>query len=147
MYSKTDLKRFLPRYLNHHTPASDYLFDLMRPLMETSLRQEYRYSDCFDLFEYLLALVDADFREKSKQETNANGYWGPIGRPKSAGSKPGYTLAAVKLALQVPRARSAPWTPASASAISRSIRRLSSKPLSNSWPATATSKKAWASWP
>jgi hypothetical protein len=27
------------------------------------------------------------------------------------------------------------------------VPRLSSKKLSNSWPATATSKKAWASWP
>jgi hypothetical protein len=27
------------------------------------------------------------------------------------------------------------------------VRRPSSKRLSNSWPATATSKKAWASWP
>ena len=75
-----DLKRIPSRLLNHHTPASDYLFDILRPLIETILPQEYRYADRFDRFEYLMALVFADLREKSRQETSSNDFWGPIGR-------------------------------------------------------------------
>lgn len=75
MVLRANLKQFLPGYINHHTPASDYLFDLIHPLMETILPQKYRYADCFDLFEYLLALVFADLREKVSSDL-----WGPIGR-------------------------------------------------------------------
>jgi hypothetical protein len=70
------LKQFLPGYINHRTPASDYLFDLLRSLIETILPQGYRYADRFDYFEYLMALVFADLREKSQP----NDFWGPIGR-------------------------------------------------------------------
>ena len=72
---RADLKRFLPGYLNHRTPASDYLADLLHPLMQTNLPLKYRYDECFDRFEYLMALVFADLREKFSSDT-----WGPIGR-------------------------------------------------------------------
>lgn len=77
---RADLKQFLPGYENRYTPASDYLLDRVRPLMETSLPREHRYADCFDRFEYLMALVYANLREKSRQETSSNDFWGPIGR-------------------------------------------------------------------
>jgi hypothetical protein len=76
---KVDLKQFLPGYVNHHTPASDYLIDLLRPLLQESLPSKYRYEECFDRFEYLMALVFADLREKSSQQ-NISDFWGPIGR-------------------------------------------------------------------
>jgi hypothetical protein len=52
---KADLKRFIPGYVDHYTAASDYLFDLLRPLMQDLLPHAYRYADCFDRFEYLMA--------------------------------------------------------------------------------------------
>jgi hypothetical protein len=41
----------------HGTAASDHLFDLLRTLMEVSLPSKNRYEECFDRFEYLVALV------------------------------------------------------------------------------------------
>jgi hypothetical protein len=66
---RADLKQFLPGYKNHYTPASDYLFDLLRPVLEAFLPQMYRYADCFDRFEYIMALAAADLREKTLRVT------------------------------------------------------------------------------
>jgi hypothetical protein len=63
-FFRADLKQFLPGYEIRYTPASDYLFDLLGPLMRKSLPLKHRHEDCFDRFEYLTALVYADLRRK-----------------------------------------------------------------------------------
>jgi len=73
------IKKSVPGYSNRLTPASDYLCDLMRPLMEDHLPQKCRYEECFDRFKYLLALVFADLHEKSLG-TNSGDFRGPRGQ-------------------------------------------------------------------
>jgi hypothetical protein len=57
MAADSIIRNRLLRLVNRQTPASDYVFDVLRPLMEDRLPQAYRHADCFDRFEYLMALV------------------------------------------------------------------------------------------
>jgi ADP-ribosylglycohydrolase len=77
---RADLKQFLPGYERHHTPGSNYLVDLLRPLMEVTFPLKNRYEECFDRFEYLVALAYADLRQKSSSQSTLSDFWGPIGR-------------------------------------------------------------------
>jgi hypothetical protein len=77
---KAELKRFLPGYERHRTPASDYLIDFLRPMLQESFPSKYRYEECFDRFEYLMSLVFADLNEKANHTIDAKDFWGPIGR-------------------------------------------------------------------
>lgn len=54
-----------------YTPVSDYLFQLLKPVLHDYLPNERQYEDVFDLFEYLLALTYVDAEGIS---------WSPIGR-------------------------------------------------------------------
>jgi hypothetical protein len=71
---------FLPGSRNHRTAPSEYLFQVLRPLIETILPNGYRYADRFDRFEYLMSLVFADLNEKAHHTIDAKDFWGPIGR-------------------------------------------------------------------
>jgi hypothetical protein len=62
---RADLKQCLPGYERHPTAGSNYLVDLLHPLMQESFPTKHRYEECFDRFEYLMALVYADLRQKS----------------------------------------------------------------------------------
>jgi hypothetical protein len=58
-----------------HTPASDRLAEeVLRMSLREFLPHDERYFDCFDKFEYLLALAHAD------QSPRPGGFWGPVGR-------------------------------------------------------------------
>ena len=58
----------------HYTPLSDHLYDHLRIFLKEFLPDDFHYQICFDKFEYLLALVYADLREKENGRL-----WGPIG--------------------------------------------------------------------
>jgi hypothetical protein len=68
------------RYL---APLSQHLFVHLRPVVHEFLPDDTRYRKCFDRFEYLLALVLADY-----QKSNGLQLWRPVGRfiHKSLGS-------------------------------------------------------------
>lgn len=59
-----------PRY----TPLNDHMFALLREPLREILPQDNQYQDCFDRFEYLLALVHCDLLEKQ-----GGNIWGPVG--------------------------------------------------------------------
>jgi hypothetical protein len=60
-----------PNAAREYTPVSNYLFDLLRPLLHDYLPDDSRYEETFDTFEYLLALTYMDLVRES---------WSPIGR-------------------------------------------------------------------
>ncbi|MEN3054895.1 MAG: SIR2 family protein [Candidatus Methanosuratincola petrocarbonis] len=60
-----------PNAANEYTPLSNYLFDLLRPLLRDYLPDDTRYEETFDTFEYLLALTYMDLVRES---------WSPTGR-------------------------------------------------------------------
>jgi hypothetical protein len=80
MVLRADLKQFLPGYERHFTAASDYLVDLLRPVLQETFPLKNRYEECFDRFEYLMALVYADLRQKSPSPSTIKKFWGPTGR-------------------------------------------------------------------
>jgi hypothetical protein len=66
----------LPNMQTHkYTPLSDYLYNFLREPLKEYLPLDIRYQECFDRFEYLLALVYADLQEKIDGHI-----WAPIGR-------------------------------------------------------------------
>lgn len=65
----------LPGMERHYTPLNDHLYSLLREPLKAFLPEDSRYGRCFDRFEYLMALVHADLREKQ-----GHNIWGPIGR-------------------------------------------------------------------
>ena len=65
----------LPDLNRHHTPVSDYLWLRLRPLFKDLLPDDSEYEDCFDRFEYLLALNVAFHRLDTERNP-----WGPVGR-------------------------------------------------------------------
>jgi SIR2-like domain len=78
---RADLKQFLPGYERHSTAASDYLVDLLRDLLQESFPSKYRYEECFDRFEYLMALIYVDLRQSpAGREFQIVEVQGPVGR-------------------------------------------------------------------
>lgn len=59
---------------SNNVPLSDHLFALLRPKLSNLVPQDAVYEKLFDQFEYMLALVVADFREK-----NLGRLWAPPG--------------------------------------------------------------------
>jgi len=76
---RVELRQFLPGYERRTTAASDYLVDLLRPLMQETFPLRNRYEECFDRFEYLTALVYSDLRQNSPNPAGI-GFSGPVGR-------------------------------------------------------------------
>ena len=60
-----------PNAKSRYTPVSDYLFNLLRPMLRDYLPDEQKYEEAFDIFEYLLALTYMDLVRDS---------WSPTGR-------------------------------------------------------------------
>jgi hypothetical protein len=74
-----------PQLLSHleraYFPVSEHLHETLREPLRQYLPDDEDYDDCFDRFEYLLALVYADLEDKRGDEYFAGpGLWGPIGR-------------------------------------------------------------------
>jgi hypothetical protein len=65
----------LPGMERRYTPVSDHLCDVLREPLREILPEDDAYEDTFDRFEYLLALVYTDLREKQNLPLGA-----PIGR-------------------------------------------------------------------
>jgi hypothetical protein len=63
--------KHLPAYSQRHTPLNDYLFDLLKPLLDTALYLGAEYESHFDRFEVLFALQCAHEDRRG---------WGPMGR-------------------------------------------------------------------
>jgi hypothetical protein len=65
----------------HYTPISDYLCEILFPVLREVISDKSEFEDLFDRFEYLYGLIYAD---QYTQEHAASGYsgqgWGPIGR-------------------------------------------------------------------
>jgi hypothetical protein len=64
----------LPGMDRRYTPLSDHLYEVLRNVLRDILPDEAQYQKCFDRFEYLYALVYADFNLKQGGDG-----WGPIG--------------------------------------------------------------------
>jgi hypothetical protein len=75
-----DVDKRLPGMERRHTPISDHLYTVMREPMRGLLPSDNEYMECFDKFEYLLALIHADFYEKGMQQRGSDHIWGPVGR-------------------------------------------------------------------
>jgi hypothetical protein len=71
-----DLGKRLPEMQRHYTPVSDWLFGVLREPLRTYALEDLEYQRLFDRFEYLLALVHADVKDRVEQH---NHFWGPIG--------------------------------------------------------------------
>jgi hypothetical protein len=71
---ETDVAQQLPNIERHFTPLSDHLYEVLRESLKEYLPLDVLYQECFDRFEYLLALVHADLRQKLEGRV-----WGPIG--------------------------------------------------------------------
>ncbi len=67
--------KLLPGMERRYAPVSDHVHALLRPKLKDVVPQESRYDTLFDRFEYLLALVCADFLEKTESRI-----WCPVGR-------------------------------------------------------------------
>lgn len=64
-----------------YTPANNYLFDLLRPVLREYLPGDRKYEETFDIFEYLLALTYSDIVDTR---------WAPVGRFGWRVKRPGY---------------------------------------------------------
>jgi hypothetical protein len=60
------------------TPASNYLFDIIRPLLKDYIPDDNEYGEIFDKFEYLFALNYIDLKAPDLASLN-NHIWAPIG--------------------------------------------------------------------
>lgn len=69
-----DVGQKLPGMDRHRTPLNDHLFGLLREPLREFLPQDRHYQKCFDRFEYLLALIYVDLRQKQ-----GGNIWGPVG--------------------------------------------------------------------
>jgi len=63
-----------PNAQKEHTPANQYIHDLLRDCVRPYLPNDTAYQSAFDIFEYLLALTYIDL---IRDETDRD--WGPIG--------------------------------------------------------------------
>jgi hypothetical protein len=75
----------LPGHERQYTPMSNHLFDLLKGHLLKHLLDERKYETYFDRFEFLLAAVYADVREKENTRKYGGDsifgkFWGPIGR-------------------------------------------------------------------
>jgi len=66
----------IPRYANNSMPASEQLFDAVRPAVAAVIRDEGAYADAFERFEVPAALA---FAHQKLAEDSATG-WFPVGR-------------------------------------------------------------------
>jgi hypothetical protein len=64
----------LPGMDRRYTPLSDHLYEVLRSFLKEILPDELKCQKCFDRFEYLYALVCADFDLKQGGDG-----WGPVG--------------------------------------------------------------------
>jgi len=71
-----DTFKQLPDHKNEVVPRSEYLFNLLQPMLDDLLCLGLDYENCFDRFEVLLALVYADLRKSNKKLR----FWCPVGR-------------------------------------------------------------------
>jgi len=55
----------LPAYERRFTPASEYISSVLREMFSEILPRDTEYYKCFDRFEYLSALINADLRDKA----------------------------------------------------------------------------------
>lgn len=60
-----------PNADREYTPANNYLFERLRPVLQNYLPNDIKYEEMFDIFEYLLAINYIDL---------LNSHWSPIGR-------------------------------------------------------------------
>ena len=60
-----------PNAEREYTAANNYLFDMIKPVLQSYLPDDIAYEEAFDIFEYLLALTCWDLLERG---------WSPIGR-------------------------------------------------------------------
>lgn len=72
--STSDIFKTLPGHEKHRFPRSEYLFNLLQPILDDLLYLGLDYEHYFDRFEVLRALVYADLRAKKY------GFWCPLGR-------------------------------------------------------------------
>jgi len=61
---RSNVARTLPGLADHYTPLSERLQEFLREPSRQIIPDDHRYERCFDRFEYMLALVYADLREK-----------------------------------------------------------------------------------
>jgi SIR2-like domain len=73
---QNDLGKRLPEMERHFTPVSDWLFTVLREPLRTYAPEDLEYQRLFDRFEYMLALVHADVKDRADQHHR---FWGPIG--------------------------------------------------------------------
>ncbi len=74
--SRTRTFQLLPGLERHHTPCSDHLFEVLKPLLDDLLFLGPEYERAFDTFEVLYAFEYACQSDRG---------WGPIGRFGSKG--------------------------------------------------------------
>jgi SIR2-like domain len=67
-----DFQARLPGMATHFTPLSEHLFKVLRDPLRDFVSDDRRYENAFDRFEYLLALIHADLK-------NRPGSWKPMG--------------------------------------------------------------------
>lgn len=67
--------RQLPGMDRRYTPLNDHLFTVLRDPLREILPDDTDYDRFFDLFEYIRALIHADFMEKQHKR-----FWAPPGR-------------------------------------------------------------------
>ena len=70
----------LPQQENSQAPLSTHLFDVLRRPLHRYLPDDAKFQDSFYRFEYILALIYADIRNKLRPHERAP-YWGPFGIP------------------------------------------------------------------
>lgn len=82
-----DIMDRFPGLERKYTPASEYLFELLKSPLAKHLADDRRYEIYFDRFEYFMATVHADLRDKEYTRQYGNDgprfgpkFWGPIGR-------------------------------------------------------------------
>ena len=63
--------RLLPGLDRRHTPCSDHLFEVLKPLLDELLFLGSEYERAFDIFEVLYAIEYAFQSDRG---------WGPVGR-------------------------------------------------------------------
>jgi len=68
--------KMIPGHERNYTPRSDYLFNLLQPILDELLFLEPDYESLFDRFEVLLALEHAEQYASEKHGR----LWGPVGR-------------------------------------------------------------------
>lgn len=72
--------RQLPDMKDHISPLSDHLYSVLREPLKEYLPLDVRYRECFNRFEYLLALVYADLNRE-----NQSNIWAPLGHIRCRG--------------------------------------------------------------